>query len=54
MSTFKDIDNAEKLNGETIHKELNFRKKKRQIANKEKEKRESITSTPKKGEKNII
>ena len=50
---FNDIDNAEKLNGESLHKELNSQKNKIQMANKEKEKRDSITSIPQKGEKNI-
>ena len=48
---FNDIDNAEKLNGESLNKELNFQKNKIQMANKEKKKRDSITSTPKKRRK---
>ena len=51
---FNDIDNAEKLSKESLHKELNFQKRKIQIANKENEKRDSMTSNPIKREKNIL
>ena len=52
---FNDIDNAEKLSRESLHKELNFQKRKIQMTNKEKEKRDSITSNPiKKRKKHFI
>ena len=52
---FNDIDNAKKLSRESLHKELNFQKRKIQMANKEKEKRDSITSNPiKKRKKHFI
>ena len=49
-----DIYNSEKLSRESLHKELNFQKRKIQIANKENEKRDSMTSNPIKREKNIL
>ena len=51
---FSDIDNAEKLSRESLHKELNFQKRRIQMANKEKEKRDSIASNPIKKRKNIL
>ena len=51
---FSDIDNAEKLSRESLHKELNFQKRKIQMANKEKEKRDSIASNLIKKRKNIL
>ena len=51
---FSDIDNAEKLSRESLHKELNFQKRRIQMANKEKEKRDSIASNPTKKRKNIL
>ena len=49
-----DIYNSEKLSRESLHKELNFQKRKIQMANKEKEKRDSIASNPIKKGKNIL
>ena len=52
-----DIYNSEKLSRESLHKELNFQKRKIQMTNKEKEKekRDSITSNPiKKRKKHFI
>ena len=50
-----DIYNSEKLSRESLHKELNFQKRKIQMTNKENEKRDSITSNPiKKRKKHFI
>ena len=50
-----DIYNSEKLSRESLHKELNFQKRKIQMTNKEKEKGDSITSNPiKKRKKHFI
>ena len=52
---FNDINNAEKLSRESLHKELNFQKRKIQMANNEKEKRDPVTSNPiKKRKKHFI
>ena len=51
---FNDIVNAGELSRESLHTELNFQKRKIQMASKEKEKRDFITSNPIKRVKNIL